>query len=199
MQPELIVLIVLAVLVVAAVLIAVAARRRSQRLRERFGPEYDRAVQEAGGRRPGESELTARQRRVERLEIRPLDQDARDEYARRWRDVQARFVDEPVESVRTADVLVVEVMRERGYPVEDFDQREADLSVDHPQVVEHYRAARGISMAADRDQATTEDLRQAMVHYRALFEDLLDAGSAEEPEIVVDLREEDIRRPNSGR
>jgi hypothetical protein len=198
MQPELIVLIVLAVLVVAGVLITVAARRRSQRLRERFGPEYDRAVQQAGGRRPAESELTARQRRVERLEIRPLDQDVRDEYARRWRDVQARFVDEPVESVRTADVLVVDVMRERGYPVEDFDQREADLSVEHPQVVERYRAARGISMAADRDQATTEDLRQAMVHYRALFEDLLDAGSAEEPEIVVDLRDEEIRRAEGG-
>jgi hypothetical protein len=197
MQPELIALIGLAVIVVAAVLVAIAARRRSQRLRERFGPEYDRAVEHAGGRRPAESELVARQRRVEGLDIRPLDPDARDEYARRWRDVQARFVDEPMESVRTADVLVIEVMRERGYPVEDFDQREADLSVDHPHVVEHYRAARGISMAADRDQATTEDLRQAMVHYRALFEDLLDAGSQEEPEIVVDLRDEEVRRPES--
>jgi hypothetical protein len=102
-----------------------------------------------------------------------------------------------VESVRTADILVVEVMRERGYPVEDFDQREADLSVEHPRVVQHYRAARGISMAAERAQATTEDLRQAMVHYRSLFEDLLDAG-VEEPEIVIDLRDEEIRRANGG-
>jgi hypothetical protein len=190
MQPEIIALIALAALVVIAVVIVMAANRRSQRLRERFGPEYERMVDQGGSRRKVESELATRQRRVARLDIRPLDPEARDEYARQWRDTQARFVDEPAEALRAADRLVADVMRDRGYPVEEFEQREADISVDHPQVVANYRAAHGISMAAEHGRAGTEDLRQAMVHYRDLFEELLERGG--EPHVVVELRDEEI-------
>jgi hypothetical protein len=198
MQPEIIVLIILAAVVLIAVAIVLAVRRRSERLRERFGPEYDRTVEQAGGRRSAESELAARQRRVDSLDIRPLDLEARDEFARQWRDAQARFVDEPAQAVAIADRLVAEVMRERGYPVEDFEQREADISVDHPRVVQNYRAGHALSMAAQQGRAGTEDLRQAMVHYRSLFEELLESG-IEEPEIVVDVGEDSDDRQRSER
>jgi hypothetical protein len=137
---------------------------------------------------------------VDSLHIRPLDLEARDEFARQWRDAQARFVDEPAQAVAIADRLVAEVMRERGYPVEDFEQREADISVDHPRVVQNYRAGHALSMAAQQGRAGTEDLRQAMVHYRSLFEDLLEGG-IEEPEIVVDVGEDsdDQQRSESPR
>ena len=195
MQPEIVFLIaLLAILIIGAVIAFVYMRRRSDRLRERFGPEYERTV--GDGRLRGERELASRERRVERLEIRPLDPEQRDEYARRWRDIQADFVNSPGEAVRDANTLVHEVMRERGYAVEDFDQREADLSVDHADVLEHYRAASGITIAYREGHAGTEDLRQAMVHYRALFDDLLEtAPDREEPGVVVDVRgEERIRR-----
>jgi hypothetical protein len=198
MQPEIIVLIILAAVVLIAVAIVLAVKRRSERLRERFGPEYDRTVEQAGGRRSAESELAARQRRVDSLDIRPLDLEARDEFARQWRDAQARFVDEPAQAVAIADRLVAEVMRERGYPVEDFEQREADISVDHPRVVQNYRAGHALSMAAQQGRAGTEDLRQAMVHYRSLFEELLESG-IEEPEIVVDVGEDSDDRQRSER
>ena len=146
-------------------------------------------------RRRSERELASRERRVDRLDIRPLDPEQRDEYARRWRDIQADFVNTPGEAVRDASTLVHEVMRERGYPVEDFDQREADLSVHHGDVLEHYRAASGIALAYGEGHAGTEDLRQAMVHYRALFEDLLEvAPERREPDVLVDVREERLRR-----
>lgn len=194
MQPEIIALIILVAIVLVVVAIYVAARRRSDRLRERFGPEYDRAV--GDGRVRGERELAARERRVEELEIHPLHPDQRDEYARQWRDAQAQFVDAPGEAVQEADRLVAEVMRERGYPVEDFDQRETDLSVHHGDVLEHYRAGHGITLAYRQGHAGTEDLRQAMVHYRALFQELLEtAPTGGEPDVVVDVREEDrVRR-----
>ena len=198
MQPEIIVLIILAAVVLIAVAIVLAVRHRSERLRERFGPEYDRTVEQAGGRRSAESELAARQRRVDSLDIRPLDLEARDEFARQWRDAQARFVDEPAQAVAIADRLVAEVMRERGYAVEDFEQREADISVDHPRVVQNYRAGHALSMAAQQGRAGTEDLRQAMVHYRSLFEELLESG-IEEPEIVVDVGEDSDDRQRSER
>jgi hypothetical protein len=200
MQPEIIVLIILAAVVLIAVAVVLAVRQRSQRLRERFGPEYERTVEQSGGRRSAESELAARQRRVDRLDIRPLDPEARDEFARQWRDAQARFVDEPAQAVAIADRLVVQVMRERGYPVEDFERRQADISVDHPGVVQNYRAGHALSMAAQQGRAGTEDLRQAMVHYRSLFEDLLEGG-IEEPEIVVDVGEDsdDQQRSESPR
>ena len=171
---------ILIVLVLLVVLALVAGRqRRSRRLRERFGPEYDRTVAEAGDRREAEATLQERTERRQQLAIVPLDPAARDRYVVAWRQTQARFVDEPAEATREADRLITEVMRERGYPVEDFEQRAADVSVDHPQVVDDYRAAHAIAAANERSEASTEDLRQALVHYRSLFEELLDVGRAE--------------------
>jgi hypothetical protein len=168
------ILIIVAIVVVAALVVwSTMARRRTGHLRDRFGPEYDRAVREQEGRRGAERDLMQREKRREGLEIRPLAPEARQRYADSWRNAQARFVDQPSEAVHEADFLVVSVMRDRGYPMEDFEQRSADISVDHPQLVDNYRAAHGISLANDHDQASTEDLRQAMVHYRALFEELL--------------------------
>jgi hypothetical protein len=152
----------------------VLQRRRSAYLRERFGPEYERAVQQIGDRRRAETELEQREKRVEQLQIRPLPLSEAQRFADAWRQVQARFVDDPSGAVADADRLVAEVMQARGYPVGDFEQRAADISVDHPDVVEHYRVAHRIALANERGQATTEDLRQAMVHYRALFGHLLE-------------------------
>ena len=168
------VLIVVAVLLVLLIVWWIVRRRRSERLRERFGPEYDRTLADAGKRRRAEAELQERERRRTRLDIRPLQPAARDRYVQSWRAVQERFVDTPDGAVAEADRLVIEVMRERGYPIEDFEQRAADVSVDHPVVVDNYRAAHAISVARQSGEAGTEDLRQAMVHYRALFEELLE-------------------------
>jgi hypothetical protein len=168
------VLIIVAVLAIVGIAFFMSARRRRERLQERFGPEYDRQVELSGDRRRADSELAAREKRRSRLEIRPLDPEARDRYVVSWREIQARFVDSPGTSVSEADRLVGEVMRERGYPVEDFEQREADVSVDHPQVVSEYRSAHGINLAQQHGRASTEDLRQAMVHYRSLFQELLE-------------------------
>lgn len=175
------VLIIAAVVIVLVIAALIAARRRRERLQERFGPEYDRQVDVSGNRRAAESELAAREKRRSKLEIRPLDPEARDRYLVSWREVQARFVDSPETAVREADRLVADVMRERGYPVEDFEQREADISVDHPQVASEYRAAHGISMAQQHGQASTEDLRQALIHFRSLFDELLEVRQEEAP------------------
>ena len=170
-----------AIVVVAAVLVAAAAawqiasKRRSDRLRGRFGTEYDRAIERTGGsRREAETELAERERRREQLHIRPLSRASHERYSRSWREVQASFVDDPQTAVDNADALVISVMAERGYPMDDFEQRAADVSVDHPDVVENYREAHRIAQASKRGTATTEDLRRAMKHYRALFEDLLE-------------------------
>lgn len=171
--------VVVVLLVVIGLLLA--RQRRSQQLKQAFGPEYRRAVAEHGDQRSAEKELTSRRRRVERFEIRPLDPASRERYSERWGATQRYFVDEPVAAVGEAHALVQEVMRERGYPVEDdFEQRAADISVDHPGVVENYRAAHQISLEAQNGQASTEDLRQSMVHFRALFEDLLAPGDDEQ-------------------
>jgi hypothetical protein len=168
------ILIVVAIVVVIALIAWSAGRSvRSERLRSRFGPEYDRTVEASTGKREAEAELDARRKRREQLDIRPLDPAARQRYAQTWTATQSRFVDTPPEAVREADVLVTQVMRDRGYPTENFEQRSIDVSVDHPVVVENYRAAHAISLANDQGLASTEDLRQAMVHYRALFQDLL--------------------------
>jgi hypothetical protein len=170
--------IVIAVAAVAVVLLAIwwASRtRRTSRLREGFGPEYDRTVEEAGSRRQAESELAGREKRREELDIRPLSPGSRDRFAGRWGTVQERFVDDPSGALDDAHVLLIEVMRERGYPTDDFEQRAADVSVDHPHVVENYRSANAIT---ERDDADTEDQRQAMVHYRALFDELLESEPA---------------------
>jgi hypothetical protein len=170
-----IVIAVAIVVAVAALLWAVANNRRRKELQEGFGPEYDRTVDEAGSRRRAESELSDREKRREKLDIRPLAPGTRDRFADRWRTVQERFVDDPNGALKDAHVLVVEVMRERGYPTDDFEQRAADVSVDHPHVVENYRSAYAIS---ERDEADTEEQRQAMVHYRALFDELLETEPA---------------------
>jgi len=168
------ILIAVGVVVLVGLLVwGVSRQRQSKRLRSTFGPEYERSVS-VSGRREGESELAAREKRREQLDIRALDPAARQRYAEAWRDTQARFVDSPEQATREADHLVIEVMRERGYPMEDFDQRAADVSVDHPMVVENYRAAHTTSLANEQGEASTEDLRQAMVHYRALFVELLE-------------------------
>jgi hypothetical protein len=166
-------------LVVGVALVALVGwylwqRRRSEELRARYGPEYERAVHEVGDRRRAESELVRRQERVEHLQIRTLTAEQRGGYLQQWRAVQARFVDDPKAAVTNADRLVEDVMKARGYPVADFDQRAADLSVHHPRVVDNYRSARDIAHRHRRGEATTEDLRQAMVYYRELFEDLLE-------------------------
>jgi hypothetical protein len=168
--------VIVAILVVVVVVLAVLLMRsrRSQQLQEDFGPEYGRTVADRGDRREAESELAERRDRRAKLEIRELEPAARERYTERWAAAQRTFVDKPAPAVAEADALVSEVMRERGYPVsEDFEQRAADVSVDHPVVVEHYRAAHGISTRATQGDAGTEDLRQAMVHFRALFEELL--------------------------
>ncbi len=175
MDPILIVVIVAVVVLVVAVAVGgfIAAERRRRELRERFGPEYDRAVEEHGVR-GAERALAERQQRREQLDTRSLDPAERERYAEAWRQTQAMFVDRPSEAIGEADMLVAEVMRRRGYPMDNFEQRAADVSVDHPDVVENYRAAHRISLAHEQGRASTEELRQATVHYRALFEELLE-------------------------
>jgi hypothetical protein len=167
--------ILLAVVVLAALVLAVVAasrKRRSEQLREGFGPEYDHVVEETGDRREAERELAERQKRHDELQIVPLSDAVRTRYSEEWRQVQARFVDEPEGAVREADALVQRVMSDRGDPVaDDFERRAADVSVDHPDVVENFRE--GHRLAGERD---TESLRQAMVHFRSLFAQLLEGG-----------------------
>jgi FtsZ-interacting cell division protein ZipA len=162
---------VIAVLIVAS--IGIARRRRSEHLKSRFGREYEHALETKGDRTKAETELAARQKRVEKLDIRPLDDSERQRFTTRWSEVQARFVDDPPRAVAFADALLAEVMKARGYPVSDFEQRAGDISVDHPNVVEHYRAGHDIALRHERGQASTEELRQAMIHYRALFDELV--------------------------
>ena len=172
-----IVIIIVAAIVVIGVaalaLYAMTRRRYTEDLRETFGGEYDRAIDETGSRRRAESELSARRKRVEALDIRELSPDDRTRFANAWEAAQADFVDDPKRAIATSDRLVSDVMQRRGYPTGDFDQRAADVSVDHAGVVEHYRAAHAIARAEERGRASTEDLRQAMIHYRALFDELL--------------------------
>jgi hypothetical protein len=172
------VLIAIAVVVVLAVVLWQAlARRRTGRLQEQFGPEYDRTLGTADSKREAEAELQAREERRQQLEIRPLSQAARDRYMQTWQSVQAQFVDDPRGAVAGADSLIQSVMAERGYPVDDFDQRAADISVDQPQVVENYRHGHQLAQASADGSDSTEDLRQAMRHYRALFDELVEPAT----------------------
>lgn len=168
------VVLVVALLVAGALAWMYLRQRRSGELRSRFGPEYDHVIRERGDRRDAERELKAREKRIDRLTIRPLRPEERTRYAERWKAEQVRFVDEPREAVRNADHLVEEVMKDRGYPVSDFSQRAADVSVDHPHLVENYRSAHDVAERNGRGEALTEDLRHAMLCYRSLFEDLLE-------------------------
>jgi hypothetical protein len=149
-------------------------KRRSEQLRNRFGPEYDRVVEESRDRRKAETELEKREKRVERLHIRSLPANDLRRFTESWRTVQEQFIDDPKRAVTDADRLVGELMQARGYPVADFEQRAADVSVDHPRFVENYRAAHDIAARDRRGEASTEDLRQALVYYRGLFEELLE-------------------------
>ncbi len=168
------VFILIGVAVGAGLWLRTRQQRRSSRLQEGFGPEYDRAVQEFGGPGRAERELAARLRRVQKLDIRLLSPQERDRFGAAWANVQHRFVDDPRAAVAEANELVKSLMATRGYPIDDFEQRVADLSVDHASVVQHYRAARVLARTAEAGNASTEDLRQAMVHYRILFADLLE-------------------------
>jgi hypothetical protein len=160
---------VVAIIVVALVVWQALKTRQTRTLQDRFGPEYDRTLERADGKREGEADLAARVKRRDELDIRPLPSAARDRYTEEWQHVQARFVDDPRGAVQESDALIGSVMRERGYPVDDFEQRAADVSVDHPRVVENYRAGHRLAGSGD-----TEEQRQAMVHYRALFDELLE-------------------------
>lgn len=174
-MPETTWIVIVAVVVVAIIIAAFATRkRRKAALHERFGPEYDRAVQQTGSPERAEAELAQRERRHRTLHIRPLAPGARDRYAEQWRGVQSQFVDTPAGAVGDADRLVTDVMRDRGYPVGDEAQRADDLSVEHARVVDNYRFGRDVAMRCSRGDATTEELRRAMVAYRVLFADLLD-------------------------
>ncbi|WP_199485394.1 hypothetical protein [Actinomadura craniellae] len=168
-----VVIAVVAVLAVAAIVLVTQQRSRTARLRDRFGPEYDRALEQHGKRGEAERELLSRETRHQELGVRPLDPAQQKTYREQWTQVQERFVDAPEATLEEADKLVLVVMGERGYPVEDYEDRVAHLSVEHGRALDHYRRAHDISTRARRKEASTEDLRQGMVHYRTLFEDLL--------------------------
>jgi len=186
-----------AVIVVLAIVWSALRAKRTRELQGTFGREYDRTVDQAGGRRSAERELLDRQKQHDKLDIRPLSPESRDRYARRWQSTQTRFVDDPTGAVAEADALVQEVMQERGYPTNDFERRVADISVDHPDLVEKYRNAHGIAQASERGEASTEDMRHSVRHYRALFAELLGGGVDSEVENVDDISSRDDGRVES--
>jgi len=173
-------LVVLAVVVVLVIAVVAIPQMRSRSLKQRFGPEYDRLVDEEGDRRSAEAELRGRVKRRDTLEIRQLDPAAREAYAEQWLQVQQHFIDEPEQTVAEADGLVQTVMRERGYPVDEFDQRVEMISVDHPQLVDNYRTAHTIQLRSVQQAASTDDLREAFQRYRALFSELLTDGVSDD-------------------
>ena len=175
---------VVVLLVLALTLYIRKRRKTSADLRNRFGPEYKWAVQQHGSERKAEATLADRETRVEMLKIRDLDLIERERYLGEWQVVQSRFVDYPKGAVTEADELVCSLMRTRGYPVADFDQRAADISVDHPLVVNNYRSAHGIALRLGRGEASTEDLRTAMIHYHSLFDELVQAQTVKDQRVA---------------
>jgi hypothetical protein len=167
------VIVVVAIIVVAAIATLIFLRGRTKKLQSRFGPEYNRAVEETGNRYKAEAKLHRLEKRVERYPIRPLSSAERDRFQQSWRAVQAKFVDDPIRALAEADQLLGEAMSACGYPVSDFEQRAQEISVDHATVVEHYRAGHDIALRQSQGKATTEELRQAMIHYRALLDELM--------------------------
>lgn len=181
MDPKIVGAIVVVALVLIVAAVMMSRRRQGERLRQAFGSEYDHQVDAAGGSRAkAEAELLKRQKRIEKLDIRPLGAEQRKGFLEDWQRVQAGFVDDPEKSIALADALVGDVMKARGYPVEDFDQRAADISVEHPKLVSNYRAAHEIAVRHSQGKAGTEDLRAAFIGYRSIFEDLLE-NRTEEP------------------
>jgi hypothetical protein len=178
-----IIIVVLVLVIIGAILGPVfARRRRSERFHDQFGPEYDHTVQTMGDEKKAQIELDERRKHVEALDIRSLSVNERGRYLADWTAVQSKFVDEPGQAIIDADRLIMEVMQVRAYPVSDFEQRAADISVNYPALVTNYRAAREIAIKNEQHQADTEELRQAMIYYRSLFEELLEteAGVVEE-------------------
>jgi hypothetical protein len=165
--------VVVAVIALATIVIFYLRTQRSKRLRERFGPEYNRAIETSGNAARGEARLAQLERRVEKFHIKPLEPAARERFVGSWRAMQGKFVDDPNHVVGEADQLVGDVLAARGYPVADFEQQAADLSVNHPLVIEHYRAGHEIAVRHRQGKASTEDLRQALIHYRKLFDELV--------------------------
>ena len=178
------------ILVIVAIVVFYVQRRRSEKLREHFGPEYDRAVAEGKDRRRAEADLEQRAERVKKFHLRPLSPEDRARFTEQWDRVQAHFVDAPAGAVAEADQLLGDIMATCGYPVGDFEQRAADISVDHPVVTQNYRAAHDIAIRQAKGQASTEDLRRAMIHYRTLFDELVnergDAGVSGGKPVVAD-------------
>jgi hypothetical protein len=173
-----VIIVAVVVVILATAAFLVTDNRRRQALRSRFGPEYDRAVDRAGNRRDAERDLRAREARHDELELHPLSDASRDRFQREWSEVQQRFVDRPQVATNDADELITSLMRERGYPVDDFEAKSSVVSVDHPTVVENYRRAHEISNRNEEGRATTEDLRQALISYRSLFEEMLADANA---------------------
>src|SRR5687768_198981 len=179
MDPILTLVLIVAALAVGGAVVWYVQQQRSRHLRERFGPEYERERNQVGDVKRAEANLAAREQRVQKLNIRALDAAEAARFGDVWRHIQTLFVDDPRGAINEADQLVNEVMTTKGYPMADFEQRAADISVDHPRVVEEYRAARAIAERNKMKTASTEDLRQAVIHYRALFTDLLEQKPAE--------------------
>ncbi|HEY5270332.1 MAG TPA: hypothetical protein VII97_08345 [Anaerolineales bacterium] len=173
--PFLIIAVVLIVVIMGVILglSFFARRKRSERFQDKYGPEYDRTVQTAGNDKKAQAELNERQKHVETLDIRPLSDSEREGYLAEWTAIQAKFVDQPGQATVEADHLIMKVMQMRAYPVSDFEQRAADISINYPALVSNYRAAREIAIKNEHHQATTEELRQALIYYRSLFDELL--------------------------
>ena len=171
---------IIAILALAGFAFLFWDRRRTSTVRSRFGPEFDRAVRQEGNERRARAILEQRQERVARYPIRPLTLEEQERFVAEWRAIQAHFVDNPCDAIARADRLVSQAMHARGYPTSDFDRQAADLSVDHPHVLGDYRIAHEIALRSEENQASTEDLRLAMQHYRALFEELVEVGAARE-------------------
>jgi hypothetical protein len=170
-----IIIAVVVILLIMGIIMAFgfSRRQRGKRLQNKFGPEYDRTVENAGNEKKAQAELGERQKHVESLNVRPLSVDERERYLMEWKAVQAKFVDEPGQATVEADHLIMEVMKVRAYPVSDFEQRAADLSVNYPELVSNYRAARVIALKNEQHSANTEELRRAFIYYRSLFDELL--------------------------
>jgi hypothetical protein len=187
LDPKLIALAAVVILIIAVLVLLYVRRRKSTTagLRKKFGPEYDRAVLVHGAGRKAETKLEDREKRVEALNIRDLDPMEHERFSKRWESIQTRFIDSPKGAVTEADDLVSSLMKTRGYPVSDFDQRAADISVVHPRVVENYRSAHEIAVRVGKDEATTEELRTAMIHYRSLFDELVQVPASGERKEVA--------------
>lgn len=187
LDPKIIMLVVVVIVVIVAIAWLYVRKRKNTTagLRQKFGPEYQRAVLAHGSERKAEAKLADREKRVEKLNIRDLDSMEHERFSKRWEAVQSRFVDSPKGAVAEADDLVSSLMKTRGYPMSDFEQRAADISVDHPRVVENYRSAHEIALRVGKDQASTEELRMAMIHYRSLFDELMQAATTVERKEVA--------------